>query len=122
MKLTRKSGVLLPLTSLPGPFGIGDLGPSACHFVDKLAEAGQRYWQILPINPLGAGNSPYASPSAFAGNPHLISPEKLIADGWLDREKIFPVPRFPSGRVDYSRVEKWKEGLLFLIQKSKLYF
>ena len=74
-RLPRASGVLLHPTSLPGRFGIGDLGPGAVEFLDFLAETGQRWWQILPVGPTGYGNSPYQSYSSFAGNPLLISPE-----------------------------------------------
>src|SRR5687768_4371597 len=73
----RSAGVLLHVTSLPGPYGIGDLGPEAHAWVDVLAEARQSWWQLLPLTPLGYGNSPYQSPSAFAGNPLLISPQRL---------------------------------------------
>ncbi len=74
----RCSGILLHPTSLPGPHGVGDLGPSAYHFVEFLARAGQRYWQMLPVGPLGGGASPYDSPSAFAGSPLLVSLEILV--------------------------------------------
>ncbi|HOD86107.1 MAG TPA: 4-alpha-glucanotransferase, partial [Methanoculleus sp.] len=82
----RGSGVLLHITSLPSAYGIGDLGPAAQRFLDILAGAGQRYWQILPLNPTfpAFGNSPYQSNSAFAGNTWLISPEQMVADGFLD--------------------------------------
>src|SRR5262249_58422365 len=83
MRLPRSSGVLLHPTSLPGRFGIGDLGPAALEFVDLLAEAGQRWWQILPLGPTGYGNSPYQSYSSFAGNPLLVSPDKLAEAGGL---------------------------------------
>ena len=79
----RRSGLLLHPTSLPGQFGVGDLGPGASAFVDFLAEAGQRVWQVLPLNATGYGNSPYGTLSAFAGNPLLISPERLSEDGFL---------------------------------------
>ena len=84
MKFPRGSGILLHPTSLPGEYGIGDLGPQALNFADFLAEAKQMYWQILPLTPTGWGDSPYASFSAFAGNTLLISPEKLVEDGLLD--------------------------------------
>ena len=77
MRLPRASGVLLHPTSLPGPHGSGDCGEAAYHFVDFLASAGQRLWQVLPLAPPGAGHSPYAARSTFAGNPLLISPELL---------------------------------------------
>ena len=84
MQLPRASGILLHPTSLPGRYGIGDLGPEAHAFVDFLAETGQTWWQILPLGPIGYGNSPYQSPSSFAGNPLLISPDGLVDRGWLD--------------------------------------
>jgi 4-alpha-glucanotransferase len=80
----RASGVLLHLSSLPGPIGIGDLGPRAHAFIGFLAQAGQSWWQMLPTGPTGAGDSPYQSISAFAGNPLLVSLERLAEDGWLD--------------------------------------
>jgi len=85
--LEREAGVLLSVTSLPSPYGIGCCSESAYRFVDLLAEAGQRYWQILPLGPTGYGNSPYQSFSAFAGNPYLIDLEGLIAEGLLTREE-----------------------------------
>ncbi|MEP6705746.1 MAG: 4-alpha-glucanotransferase, partial [Acidobacteriota bacterium] len=83
MKFPRGSGILLHPTSLPGEYGIGDLGPQAFRFVDFLARAKQTYWQVLPLGPTGWGDSPYSSFSAFAGNTLLVSPEKLIDDGLL---------------------------------------
>ena len=83
MAFSRSSGVLLHPTSLPGRFGIGDLGPTAFEFIEWLAAAGQRLWQVLPLGPTGYGNSPYQSFSAFAGNPLLISLDGLIEDGLL---------------------------------------
>ena len=82
----RSSGVLLHLTSLPGPHGGGDLGPAAHHFAEFLARSGQRYWQMLPVVPPGGGDSPYDSPSAFAGSPWLVSLELLARAGLLDAE------------------------------------
>jgi 4-alpha-glucanotransferase len=84
MNFPRASGILLHPTSLPGPFGIGDLGPEAYKFVDFLVEAGQKLWQVLPLGPTGYGDSPYACYSAFAGNTLLISPEQLVDDGLLE--------------------------------------
>ena len=78
MSFPRSSGILLHPTSLPGPFGIGDLGPEAYKFIDFLVEAGQSLWQVLPLGPTGYGDSPYACYSAFAGNTLLISPEQLV--------------------------------------------
>ena len=82
----RASGVLLHPTSLPGPHGIGDLGPEAFRFAEVLAACGQTWWQMLPISPVGAGYSPYASPSAFAGNPLLLSLQRLREDGLLEAD------------------------------------
>ena len=87
MKFPRSSGVLLHPTSLPGPYGSGDLGPEAFAFVRFLADAGQKIWQVLPLNPTGYGNSPYQGLSAFAGNPLLISLERLAEQGWLSGER-----------------------------------
>ena len=83
--MTRRSGILLHVTSLPSRFGIGDLGPEAYRFADFLHRSGQRLWQILPLVPTDTlkGNSPYSSSSAFAGNPLLISPERLVEEGFL---------------------------------------
>ncbi|MCX7727654.1 MAG: 4-alpha-glucanotransferase, partial [Chitinispirillaceae bacterium] len=83
---TRGSGVLLHISSLPSPFGIGDLGPNAFIFADKISEGRQSYWQMLPINPTDSGcfNSPYFSISCFAGNPLLISPELLYEEGLIE--------------------------------------
>ena len=78
MKFERASGVLLHPTSLPGPYGIGDLGSQAYHFIDWLSSSGCKLWQVLPLGPTGYGNSPYACYSALAGNTLLISPEKLL--------------------------------------------
>ena len=76
----RSSGVLLHPTALPGPFGLGDLGPQAHAWIDALARAGQHWWQVLPLGPTGYGDSPYQSPSTFAGNLNLLSPEWLAAE------------------------------------------
>ena len=110
----RGNGLLLHLTSLPSPFGIGDLGPWAYKFIDFLAEARQSYWQILPLNPtdLGRGNSPYHSASAFAGNPLLISPELLFQDGLLNQEDLSGQGKFSEARVDYFEARSFKERLL----------
>ncbi len=110
--LPRSSGILLHPTSLPGPFGIGDLGPAAYRFVDFLVEAGQRLWQMLPLVPVGLGFSPYASPSTFAGNPLLISPERLVEQGLLQPNDIARPPDFPEDRVDYDWVIVYKQHLL----------
>lgn len=109
----RGSGILLHFTSLYSGFGIGDLGPSAYRFVDFLADAHQRYWQFLPINPTSGAydNSPYHSTSAFAFNTNLISPEGLVHDGFLDAPDISIVPEFPAGSVNYDMVTRFKEQL-----------
>ena len=112
--LPRSSGVLLPVTCLPSRFGIGDLGPSAFRFVDFLNAAGQRIWQVLPLNPTeGAfGHSPYHSRSCFALNPLLISPEMLVEEGRVDRTDIPALPRLPESRVDYAEAARFKRDLL----------
>ena len=84
---SRASGVLLAVSSLPGPYGVGSLGAPARRFVDFLADAGQTYWQILPLVPPGHGNSPYMSPSAFAGNPDLIDLDELVSMGLLTHQE-----------------------------------
>ena len=106
----RGSGLLLHVTSLPSPYGIGDLGPAAFSWVDRLHEAGQGWWQALPLGPTGYGNSPYQGLSSFAGNGLLISPESLISDGLLGKDDC--VSQFPSDGVDYDSVIPFKEKLL----------
>jgi len=88
----RGSGVLLHVTSLPSPYGIGDLGPTAYRFADFLAQAKQTYWQVLPLNPTDPayGNSPYSSISAFGGNTLLLSPDLLIEEGLLSKTEMEP--------------------------------
>ena len=95
----RASGILMPVFSLPGPFGIGTLGKEAFAFVDFLAEAKQTYWQILPIGPTGYGDSPYQSFSAFAGNPYFIDYRLLADTGLLTADEV-PAAR-PVGPIDY---------------------
>lgn len=107
----RSAGVLLHPTSLPGPYGIGDLGPEAYAWVDALAQAHQKWWQILPLGPTGFGDSPYQCFSAFAGNAYLISPHLLIEDGLLDPRDAAP-PVFPADRVDFGPVIQYKTHLL----------
>ena len=106
----RASGILMPVFSLPGPFGIGTLGSEAFDFVDFLAEAKQTYWQILPIGPTGYGDSPYQSFSAFAGNPYFIDFRVLAQQGLLTPEEI-PAPQ-PVGRVDYGALYGQRPPLL----------
>lgn len=112
MSFPRAAGILLHPTSLPSRGGIGDFGPAAYSFVDSLAAARQGLWQVLPLGPLGYGNSPYSSTSAFAGNPLLISLERLASHGWIDHEKISQLVS-ESGVVDYDRVFATKMPLLF---------
>ena len=112
MKFERSSGILLHPTSLPGPYGIGDLGQQAYAFLDFLAGAGCALWQVLPLGPTGYGDSPYQCFSAFAGNPYLISPALLLEDGLLSLNDLIELPAFPDGRVDFGPVIWWKLGVL----------
>ncbi len=112
MSFPRASGILLHPTSLPGPFGIGDLGENAYHFADFLASTGQSLWQVLPLGPTGYGNSPYACYSAFAGNTLLISPEQLLAERLLVADEISDIPPFSDSTVDFERVNEFKSRLL----------
>lgn len=100
----RSSGILLHPSSLPGKYGIGDLGEYAYRFVDWLEQAGQSAWQILPLGPTSYGDSPYQTLSAFAGNPNLISLDRLLEAGWLTAADLANVPDFPAERVDYGWV------------------
>jgi len=112
MRFPRRSGILLHPTSLPGRYGIGDLGDEACRFVDFLAAAGQSYWQVLPLSPTGYGDSPYQSLSAFAGNPLLISPDRLVEAGHLSASDLANVPDLPQDHVDFGAVIPYKMELL----------
>jgi 4-alpha-glucanotransferase len=112
MRLQRSAGVLLHPTSLPGPDGIGDLGPQAYRWVDWLAASGCTLWQVLPLGPTGYGDSPYQCFSAFAGNPYLVSPELLVQDGLLTADDLSDRPEFPPDRVDFGPVIQWKLKLL----------
>jgi 4-alpha-glucanotransferase len=112
MSFPRASGILLHPTSLPGQFGIGDLGKEAHQFVDFLASTGQRLWQILPLGPTGYGNSPYQCLSVFAGNPLLISLERLVEDKFLEPADLENMPSFPKDRADYDSVIEFKMPLL----------
>src|SRR3954469_6081847 len=109
----RCAGVLLHTTSLPGPHGIGDFGPAAFEFVDWLVCAGQSVWQLLPTTPIGPGDSPYQSVSAFAGSPLMVALEPLVARGWL-APPVLPAGGFNAGRVDYARVVPWRLAQLRL--------
>jgi 4-alpha-glucanotransferase len=108
----RCSGILLHPTSLPGRFGIGDLGPAAVAFADFLAAAGQRLWQVLPLVPTGYGDSPYQGLGALAGNPLLLSPEALAGEGLIAPADLASAPAFPDGAVDFGAVIAWKGALL----------
>ncbi|MEO6051584.1 MAG: 4-alpha-glucanotransferase [Pyrinomonadaceae bacterium] len=112
MKFPRASGILLHPTSLPGDLGIGDLGDEAFRLVDFLNATGQAYWQILPLGPTGYGDSPYQCFSAFAGNPLMISPEKLIEDGLIAEADLEDKPEFTAHKVDFGGVYEWKNRLL----------
>ena len=107
----RASGLLLHVTSLPSPYGIGDVGPFALTWIDQLRESGQSWWQALPLGPTGYGNSPYQSMSSFAGNALLVSPDWLIEDGLL-RASEYTAPSFSETAVDYGLVIPFKYGLL----------
>lgn len=122
---TRTSGILLHPTSFPSPYGIGDLGEAAYDFIDFLEKAGQHLWQILPLTPTGAGNSPYSSYSAFAGQTLLISPEKLEKIGLLKEWELDTAPKNNEILVDYDKVSPWKTQILkvafsrFQVQEDK---
>src|SRR6188508_2100663 len=103
MDVPRSSGILLHITSLPGAHGIGDLGPAAYAWVDRLAASGLSWWQMLPLGPTGYADSPYQCLSAFAGNPNLISLERLIDDGLLMPQDL-QQRQWPRDEVDYDRV------------------
>src|SRR5580658_458261 len=107
----RASGLLLHVTSLPSPYGIGDLGPSAFSWVDRLHDAGQAWWQSLPLGPTGYGNSPYQSLSSFAGNEALVSPQDLIDEGLLGIGEC-EGRSFLAALVDYDAVIPFKNELL----------
>jgi 4-alpha-glucanotransferase len=110
----RGSGILLHITSLPSENGMGNMGPGAYKFVDFLAQAGQRYWQVLPLNPPspGEGNSPYSSSSAFAGNTLLISPETLSQEGLISSGKVQAASKLPKDHIDYKSAIEYKEAIL----------
>ena len=117
--MERASGVLLHPTSLPSRFGIGDFGPDAYRFVDALVEMGQKLWQVLPLGPTGYGDSPYQCFSAFAGNPLLISLERLVEENALSPDDLNAVPSFPAHQVAYGDVIEFKQALLY---RSYIYF
>ena len=112
MTFPRASGLLLHPTSLPGRFGIGDLGDEAYRFADFLVAGGQSLWQVLPLGPTGYGDSPYACYSAFAGNTLLISPDRLFEEDLLARTDLDEIPSMPVERIDFDRVHKLKDAVL----------
>jgi 4-alpha-glucanotransferase len=112
MKFPRSSGILLHPTSLPGRFGIGDLGDEAFSFIDFLQTGSQSLWQVLPLGPTGFGDSPYQCFSAFAGNPLLVSPDRLVEEGYLSNSDIEDAPRFSADRIEFGRVIEYKNSLL----------
>lgn len=104
----RASGIVLHISSLPGPHGMGDLGAEAHRFVDWLASAGQRIWQVLPLNPAGPGHSPYQCPSAFAGNGLMVALQPLVSKGWLAASALAQTPAFDEARVSWAAVIPWR--------------
>jgi 4-alpha-glucanotransferase len=112
MEQNRAAGILLHPTSLPGPDGIGDLGPEAYRWIDFLHRSGCQFWQVLPLGPTGYADSPYQCFSAFAGNPYLISATILLDQGLLAKEDLEDRPEFPLEKVDYGPVITWKLTLL----------
>lgn len=112
MKFERSAGILLHPTSLPGKFGIGDIGKEAFNFVDFLDHSGQKLWQVFPLGPTGYGDSPYQCFSAFAGNPLLISPEKLQDNGFLTQSELKNIPKFDPSTIDFGEVIDYKKSLL----------
>ena len=112
MRFPRSSGILLHPTCLPSPYGIGEFGTEAFAFVDFLREAGQKLWQVLPLNPTGYGDSPFQCFSSVAGNPLLISLEKLRESSVLDASDFQDQPTFPQETVEFERLIPWKFGLL----------
>src|SRR5689334_13642839 len=111
MLCERCAGTLLHITSLPSAGGIGDLGPEAYNFADFLARSSIGLWQVLPLSPPGMGNSPYSAISAFAGNPLLISLERLAERGWIGKDRLKKQPPF-SSRVNFEEVLAFKMPLL----------
>lgn len=109
--MKRASGIIMPVFSLPGKYGIGTFGKEAYDFIDFLSDAGQKYWQVLPMGPTDCGNSPYSSLSVFAGNPNFIDLEQLIEEGTVDRNEVEMID-WGSGDVDYDKVIPGKKKIL----------
>ena len=112
MAFKRSSGILLHPSSLPGPYGIGDLGPQSYRFVDWLASTGCKLWQILPLGPTGYGDSPYQCFSAFAGNPYLLSPDEMFADGLLTQDDLDAMKDLPASFINFGLLIPKKLDLL----------
>ena len=114
MLKNRSSGILAHITSLPSPFGIGDIGSSSYNFIDFLVECGQSYWQFLPTGPTSSvfDDSPYMAISAFAGSPLLISPQLLVDQGLIAKKKLPPHPAFSPYKTDFKTVRKYKAEIL----------
>src|ERR1700736_2239801 len=117
MHFPRAAGILLHPTSLPSRGGIGDFGPAAYEFVDFLSSARQGLWQVLPLGPPANGNSPYSSTSAFAGNPLLISLERLAERGWIEPVRLAKLQQEP-GAIDYEAVYQSKLPLIVEAAKT----
>lgn len=115
----RKAGILLHISSLPNEYGIGTLGKEAYNFVDYLKKSGQTYWQMLPINPTSYGDSPYQSPSAFAGNPYFISVEELVKDGLLEKSDLELLKTSNNNRIDYGSIFNIKLPVLMKAYDKK---
>ena len=111
-KAKRSSGILLHITSLPGPYGIGEIGKEAKSFIDNLADMGQQYWQILPTNNPETCNSPYDTNSAFAQNPLLISLDLLLEENILSKREVGKIPNFSEKSVEFEKVIEWKYPIL----------
>jgi len=112
MKFTRSSGILMHISSLPGKYGIGDLGRAAYQWVDFLEKTGTCLWQVLPLTPTGYGDSPYQGLSAFAGNPLFIDFENLIELDLLEKKDLSSLPNFPATTVDFDKTRRWKRKVL----------
>lgn len=111
-KKSRVSGILVHPTSFPSPYGIGDMGPGAYDFIDFLEKSGQHLWQVLPLGPTGFGDSPYQGFSAFAGQPLIISPDKLMELNLLTKEDVEDMPEWDDTKVDYGPAIAYKTSLL----------
>ncbi len=118
MNFDRSSGILLHPTSLPGPYGSGDLGASSYHFIEWLIVAGQKIWQMLPLGPVGMGDSPYMCLSAFAGEPLLIDLEELVKRGWLGKNELENIPSFNPKKVHFGNVKEFRMGKLRIASQN----